>query len=165
MRIKKILGTVGLVGNILNKKSTSKKDAYSCDYINKMLSNVYPVGSIYLSVNDISPSTIFGGTWEQIKDRFLLGCGDNYENGATGGEATHKLTETEMPVHSHYLPAADTYGKNYTPTSEYIINTKTMSRVGTPVAGGLALTDDAGGNQSHNNMPPYLAVYIWKRIK
>lgn len=62
---------------------------------------IYPVGSIYMSVNSTSPATLFGGTWEQVKDRFLLSAGNTYTNGNTGGEATHKLTQNEMPSHTH----------------------------------------------------------------
>lgn len=62
---------------------------------------IYPVGSIYMSVNNVDPSTLFGGTWEPIKDKFLLASGDTYENGATGGEATHTLSASEMPTHNH----------------------------------------------------------------
>ena len=58
---------------------------------------VYPVGSIYMSVNSTSPATLFGGTWTQIQDTFLLAAGSTYAAGATGGEATHTLTENEMP--------------------------------------------------------------------
>lgn len=47
--------------------------------------SIYPVGSIYLSVNATSPAELFGGTWEQIKDTFLLASGDTYEAGSTGG--------------------------------------------------------------------------------
>ena len=61
---------------------------------------IYPVGSIYMSVNSTSPQTLFGGTWEQIKDTFLLASGTSYSNGATGGSAdavvvqhNHKFTE------------------------------------------------------------------------
>jgi microcystin-dependent protein len=63
--------------------------------------DIYPVGSIYMSVNNVNPSTMFGGTWEQIKDKFLLACGDTYNNGATGGEANHTLTSNEIPSHNH----------------------------------------------------------------
>ena len=63
--------------------------------------DIYPVGSIYMSVVNTSPSVLFGGTWEQIKDTFLLATGDTYANGSTGGEATHTLTENEMPTHTH----------------------------------------------------------------
>ena len=62
---------------------------------------IYPVGSIYMSVNSTSPASLFGGTWEQLKDRFLIGAGNSYEVNATGGEATHTLTIDEMPKHSH----------------------------------------------------------------
>lgn len=62
---------------------------------------IYPIGSIYMSVNSTSPSVLFGGTWEKIKDRFLLSAGNTYTNGNTGGEATHTLTQNEMPSHTH----------------------------------------------------------------
>lgn len=67
------------------------------DSINDIWGQIYPIGSIYLSVNNVNPSTMFGGTWVQIKDKFLLAAGDNYNNGSTGGEATHTLTKTEIP--------------------------------------------------------------------
>ena len=66
-----------------------------------MLDNVWPVGSIYMSVNSTNPGTLFGGTWTQLQNRFLLGAGSSYTNGATGGEATHTLTTNEMPSHKH----------------------------------------------------------------
>lgn len=69
---------------------------------------VYPVGSIYMSVNNTSPATLFGGTWTQLKDRFLLGAGSSYTNGNTGGAATHThptgdftLTTSHIPAHTH----------------------------------------------------------------
>lgn len=62
---------------------------------------IYPIGSYYWSSNATNPSSIFGGTWEQVKDRFVLAAGDNYKVGATGGEASHTLTVNEMPSHSH----------------------------------------------------------------
>lgn len=67
-----------------------------------LLRSVYPVGAIYMSVSNINPATLFGfGTWEQIKDRFLLAAGDTYAAGSIGGEAEHILTEEEMPAHDH----------------------------------------------------------------
>ena len=72
---------------------------------NKSLENiiniVYPIGSIYFSVNSVSPQTLFGGEWTQIKDTFLLACGNSYVNGVTGGEVNHTLTVSEMPSHGH----------------------------------------------------------------
>lgn len=118
---------------------------------------IYPVGSIYMSVNNTNPSTLFGGTWSQIKDCFLLACGDIYSNGSTGGEATHTLTINEMPSHYHNYEAyidKDPLG-GYDKVLVY----------GNP-AGTQYHTFNVfptGGNQPHNNMPPYFAVYIWQR--
>lgn len=69
--------------------------------VNALLDKIYPVGSVYMSVNKVSPASFLGGTWEQIKDRFLLGAGDTYAAGNTGGEAAHALTIGEMPQHNH----------------------------------------------------------------
>ncbi len=61
----------------------------------------FPVGAIYQSYAAASPASLFGGTWTQIQNRFLVGVGSSYAAGATGGEATHKLTVNELPSHSH----------------------------------------------------------------
>ena len=66
-----------------------------------LLNLVYPVGSIYWSSNNTNPGTLFGGTWTQIKDKFILAAGDSYTNGATGGAATVTLTVSNMPSHKH----------------------------------------------------------------
>ena len=119
-----------------------------------VLNLTYPIGSIYMSVNDTNPSSLFGGTWEQIKDTFLLACGDTYTNGATGGEATHTLTVDEMPSHSHAM-----YRVN-----ENACNGGTGSFSSNSCNSGWTMNSLAtGGSQAHNNMPPYLAVYMWKR--
>lgn len=115
---------------------------------------IYPIGSIYMSVNSISPQTLFGGTWTQIKDRFLLACGDTYTNGTTGGEATHKLTVNEMPSHSHTIGFDQMWEFG---------GTKSIATTKGGPYGGAGYINNTGGSQAHNNMPPYLAVYIWKR--
>ncbi|WP_405378414.1 phage baseplate protein [Phascolarctobacterium sp.] len=66
-----------------------------------ILDFVYPVGSLYWSKNAADPSTLFGGTWERVKDTFILAAGDSYKAGSTGGEASHTLTTNEMPSHGH----------------------------------------------------------------
>lgn len=112
---------------------------------------VYPVGSIYMSVNSTSPSTLFGGTWEQLKDVFLLAAGDTYSAGSTGGEATHTLTVDEVPAHSHGIGVTSTaYGGS---GSSYFVK-----------SGSDLNTTYTGGGAAHNNMPPYLTVYMWKRV-
>ena len=65
------------------------------------IDDIYPVGCIYMSVSSTNPATLFGGTWEQLKDRFLLAAGSSYSNGATGGAATVALTASQMPRHTH----------------------------------------------------------------
>ena len=125
------------------------------------LEKVYPIGSIYMSINNTSPAALFGfGTWELIPDMFLLGAGGDFNGGDTGGERTHILTTTEMPAHTHtYLrhqfDRNDTTGE--TGADVYGANNKTLPQVN-------ATTESTGNSVAHNNMPPYLAVYIWKRM-
>lgn len=69
--------------------------------LSALINLIYPIGSIYLSVNSTSPQQLFGGEWEQIKDKFLLSAGDTYSSGSEGGEAAHTLTVAEMPNHAH----------------------------------------------------------------
>ena len=67
---------------------------------------IYPIGSIYETTSSVSPSELFGGTWNLIDDVFLLGAGNSYSVKTTGGEANHTLTINEMPSHSHPGPTA-----------------------------------------------------------
>lgn len=125
-----------------------------------ILSKVYPVGSIYMSLSSTDPKTLFGGTWERLKDRFLLAAGDRYSAGATGGEATHTLTKDEMPSHNHYAAingGTDSYGQNRTTIGSFANKAQGYSDSSTIFA--------TGGGNAHNNMPPYLAVYMWKRTE
>lgn len=127
----------------------------------KWIEIVYPVGSIYMSVSNINPNLLFGiGEWEAIEDRFLLGAG-NHTAGETGGEETHTLTIDELPSHSHQYKRHSLDRNDTDPTTgkdAYGVSNKTLDeRLGT--------TELSGANQPHNNMPPYLSVYIWKRIK
>lgn len=129
---------------------------------------VYPVGAIYMSVNSTNPGNLFGGKWEQIKDRFLLAAGDTYTAGSTGGEATHTLSVDEMPSHRH---SSDTYMDGYANSGisgqdqfctwvNYGIHYNNEPKFG---ESGPIRTSWVGGSQPHNNMPPYLTVYMWKR--
>ena len=77
-----------------------------------LLNLFYPVGSIYWSSNNTNPGTLFGGTWTQIKDKFVLAAGDSYSNGATGGAATVTLTVSNMPSHSHSFTPSGTVGSH-----------------------------------------------------
>lgn len=116
----------------------------------------YPVGAIYLSVTNVNPAMLFGGTWEAIGGRFLLGADSTYAAGSTGGESAHKLTTSEMPRHNHTL---DNYNTSAGNTTAYM-TVQAQAKVG---YNGNVQTLYTGGDGSHNNMPPYLAVYMWKR--
>ena len=138
--------------------------------LSSLWDQIYPVGSIYLSVNATNPSVLFGGTWEQLKGKFLVGVDssdtDFETSGKTGGEKTHTLTVDEIPSHTHDMDDA-VYGdyknrlgirgdggggKGLIPS---MMQTTGYSRY---------IPTNTGGGQAHNNMPPYLAVYMWKRI-
>ena len=124
----------------------------------------YPIGSIYMSTDTTNPQSRFTGTyWLPIYNRFLLGAGDTYKAGTMGGEATHTLTRSEIPNHSHdeYLGndgGSDSAPSGYSgwPNVAYTSN-KTWWAPGSK-------TSAAGGDGAHNNMPPYLAVYMWRRV-
>lgn len=129
---------------------------------------IYPVGSIYMSVNSTSPSTLFGGEWERLEDRFLLGASDTYTAGSEGGEATHKLTVNELPSHNHGVRVNwynDPSTKNTVSVGGVAAETREVDgRLGID-RGDDSVTITQGGGQAHNNMPPYLAVFMWKRVK
>ena len=125
-----------------------------------LIDTIYPVGSIYMSTTNVSPQTFFGGTWSQIQDRFLLAAGSTYAAGATGGSATHKLTVSEMPSHSHVVKVSKQASSSSDAAWRVSGETAYSDHL---VESSIDNVKDAGGNAAHNNMPPYLAVYMWKR--
>lgn len=128
---------------------------------NYILDNVYPVGSIYMSVNSTNPKNLFGGTWEQIQGRFLFGMNSSYPAGSTGGEITHALTIDEMPEHNHTIYYPNSGG----PYGNANISYPEGSSTNMTWCAEMCKTAPTGGSAAHNNMPPYLSVYIWKRTK
>lgn len=143
----------GTAGQALIKQSAADMDA--------VWQNLYPVGAIYLSTNAASPASLFGGDWTQITDRFLLACGTAYTAGATGGEASHTLTVGEMPTHTHGFNGQNMVVTSTSPDGMISI----VSSGGTNQMKYSAnwATASTGSDSAHNNMPPYLAVYAWKR--
>lgn len=134
-----------------------------------------PVGKLWGSDDPTSPASIVGGTWERIKDRFILAAGDTYAAGSTGGEATHTLTVNEMPSHNHNQSQywASSYGSKVNwPFNGYgyilgissAVNSDASSFTGNGTSPAGGHTQNKGNSQSHNNMPPYLTAYIWRRI-
>ena len=143
-----------------------------------LINLVYPIGSIYMSANNVSPATFLGGTWEQIKDRFLLSAGSSYAAGSTGGEASHTLSINEIPNHTHRIRHNREDNGGYVPANSYANAVQSGSETNgangnglftdrirdTDVWNGGGFNEPIGGNAAHNNMPPYLTVYMWKRI-
>lgn len=218
----------GTSGQVLTKASNNDRDVSwaspSQAGVSEIANMIYPVGSIYMSVNSTDPSTLFGGTWERLKDRFLLSAGDSYSAGNTGGEATHKLVEGELPSHTHTLSShthslqshthslqshthsgpshthtvtngasngfatfttgsdtqgtgvgfqvSGTYRAGYSPKTSADgtgstggPSNNTSGGPSNNTSGGPSnnTSGSTGSNTAHNNMPPYLVVYMWKR--
>lgn len=120
----------------------------------------FPVGYIYMSASSVSPATLFGGTWEQIKDMFLLGCGDSFAAGASGGSA--------VTSHNHGLPVGIGGGYIYADSKNYTNPIHVESGSAYAVAAGaseITVTNRTVSDSTYlDNMPPYLAVYMWKRV-
>lgn len=124
-----------------------------------LLDLIYPIGAIYIGMLSYNPGTIFGGTWEAFaKGRTLVGVDtasmEFEEAGGVGGSTTVTLTTDQMPAHTHYL------------SKEGAGSQQTMDPVFASTAGqtyGSVTTTSTGGGQPHNNMPPYITVYMWKR--
>ncbi len=128
----------------------------------------YPVGSIYLSVNSTHPSTLFGGTWEQIKDKFLFACSDIHKNGTAGGSKKHSHT-LENGSALIGSPGGNSNALGFVSTqigtlsdSTYSVGGNSNNAVGHPFRSHNTKLDGRTGDG--DSMPPYLAVYIWKRI-
>lgn len=139
------IGTNVTAASVGNEISSLKSD---------LADKLYPVGSIYLSVIDIDPGTFIGGRWKRIKDCFLLAAGNKYPAGSAGGEAQHTLTVDEMPTHSHKTGIQSIAGGYIDGNTNAVVYFDPSGRA----------TANSGGNQPHNNMPPYVAVYVWLRI-
>ena len=155
---------------------------------------IYPIGSIYISINDTNPTILFGGIWEQLQDKFIYGASDTYNAGTTGGNSiininhihntsNHILTTDEIPSHYHTQwhwggPNGSQFGVNNHGTHGSSV-TKGTWKVDYSGATSQAYfyTGYTGGGQGHSHgntgsagsssqsiIPPYLAVYMWKRI-
>lgn len=130
----------------------------------------HPVGSLYISFESTDPATLFGGSWKQIEDVFLLAAGTHHQARSTGGAETHTLTVNEMPAHEHdglywgvnYKANAYPWGLNNDGMGNGFSSTYSGTRGG-PDDGHAMYTGEAGGDQSFSIMPPYLAVYVWRR--
>ena len=154
--------------------------AYVKNNVVEIIKKVYPVGSIYMSTVSTNPATLFGfGTWEAMPaGRVLLAQGKSswgttYNAGSTGGEATHQLTVEELPQHTHTASTNTTGSHAHTYRTFYGTtgygpdgSTDREKTINTGSSGNHTHTvtiNNTGSNQAHNNLQPYIAVYIWKR--
>lgn len=144
---------------------------------------IYPVGSIYMSLNNTDPTYLFGGEWERLQGRVLVGAGTDTDiNGLqrtfvaneTGGEYNHTLTIDEMPSHTHIQEQhRHAQNKNTFMNDTQNYDTRSSGSSGYYMGANLAtyytdyetaINQNTGGSLSHNNVQPYLSVYMWKRI-
>ena len=150
-----------------------KAEQYADNAALNTLELVYPVGSIYLTLNATSPATLFGfGTWKKLTNRFLVGAGDNYEVNSTGGSATHTLTASQLPkqegtisMHGTYAGTAvadvkGVFSKQSTVTGKYMVGESGTNADSVDII----KYSNGGTGEAHNNMPPYISAAIWRRI-
>lgn len=144
---------------------------------------LYPVDAVYISANSTSPASLFGGEWLQLTDRFLIGAGNSYRVNDTGGASSVNITPSgnnsgtalniyQMPSHSHGFVLNIQHSDGATTDAESM---STGLRVGgraryngTTYSTGDGQTHThtfVGTTQTVSTMPPYLAVYMWKRVR
>lgn len=177
--------------NAANAENAEVAEGLTDAVISALMLKMYPVGAIYASTVSTNPGTLFGGTWEALPaGRVLLAQGTSewgteYAAGSTGGEATHTLTIGEMPSHGHTATTASA-GGHYHATSwgegsggkyGYYDTSKNNQGSGstdndnynfkTSTNGAHTHTvtvSSNGSGQAHNNIQPYISVYLWKRV-
>lgn len=126
----------------------------------------YPIGSICMFNTNIDPNEMYGGTWVRIKGKFILGADDDtYPLGSEGGEAEHILTIDEMPSHSHsdLISSAVNTSAGAALNYENVEFSGQLLRVNNDTY-TIKVSSDIGNSQPHNNMPPYVAFYIWAKV-
>lgn len=160
-------------------------------YVTKadLINLIYPVGAIYMSVNSANPSLLFGGTWEQIEDRFLLAAGSTYTAGDIGGKTEYEADD--MPAHTHTRGTMEITGRighnnSYSGTftsgghegafynvpfsgTNYYLSGRSVGSGWYDVAFEASRswegeTSQSGLEEIATIIPPYLTVYIWKRV-
>ena len=150
--------------------------------VKEIIDLIYPVGAIYMSVNTVNPSLLFGGEWEQIEDTFLLASGSTYSNGDTGGSADAVVVKHNHTQNSHsHTPSSDRsfmtapsgsnwtelQGSNISGSGHHYVATSDTSNYNVYVQGSgstTATNKETGVDGTNKNMPPYLTVNVWKRI-
>ena len=143
-------------GGRLEKAGKINADKLDGRTFAEIMLTLYPVGAVYISVNSTSPASLFGGTWEQLQDRFLLGAGSTYSAGSKGGEAQSKIKNSNLPntITLRYSSASGG------PGGGGLLNSAVYTA---GIVSGYAAVGTGQSNESFSNLPPYLAVYMWQR--
>lgn len=163
-RLKNIVSPIGTDTILVISKE--KNDIRELVWLN-LLSTIYPVGCIYMSTVSTNPGDIFGGTWVSFgTGRTPVG----YDSGQTefdavektGGSKTHQLTSAEMPSHTHTQDAHNHTMPVTTGVGLGILGGGAVTGAG--ITGStIATNQNTGGDQAHNNLQPYIVVYMFKR--
>jgi hypothetical protein len=124
---------------------------------------IHPVGSIYMSYNHVNPGELFGGTWTRIENAFLWASTASDTIGVTGGERTHTLTVSEMPNHKHQIGAYKSTDSSGIKLDAYSALAGSSNGSDTTSKYYTNGSQNVGGSQPHNNMPPYVHVSVWRR--
>ncbi|MGC9741836.1 hypothetical protein JTH53_04355 [Pseudomonas capeferrum] len=150
---------------------TNTEQAASTAFVRAALAAAHPVGSLYLNAtSSTNPSTLLGfGTWQAAgAGRVLIGAGTatdsraearTFAAGATGGEYSHQLTLSEIPEHAHTMPQGSVAPSGTTGPAYASGDDTTRTTIGSDIPS----TGLAGGNAAHNNLQPYVVVYMWVR--
>lgn len=182
-------GNIYCKGKNVNLNATQSYYEGGGRTLGDLLDLVYPVGSIYINVENINPEDVFGGTWEQIKDRFLIGANndlEDYKAGAMGGSTTKTLTVDNLPPHTHESASITGWFEMRKSTGDAneiskvdgtVFKSASTSNSSTTITNSSTTYNrqrinfsathehsSVGKGKAVDIMPPYLSVYIWKRI-
>lgn len=165
------------LGTFSANASENKTINIEVPIVENILNRIFPIGSIYVTFNNVNPGTFLIGEWQLIKDRVPIGAGNLYAVREEGGSLTHEhatkdhtLQISEMPEHSHTYFRQRALGKE--PESQpddgtvYASSTtvaKFKTEVNTYATGGSG-AHNHGNTDPASNMPPFVAMYFWERI-
>ena len=156
--------TDGTSGQVMSTNGSGQVSFTTLSGVTATISNAYPVGSIYMNCsNATNPATLLGfGTWSSFgAGRVLIGLdsGDSDFNSAeeTGGSKTHTLSVAELPSHSH------TISGNISRSGFSFEHHQTNSRLPGQNFDTNPSVSNTGSGNAHNNVQPYIVVYMWKR--
>ena len=159
-QIKNITNDLNNFKKEINQKISELSDILKNKIKKEILDMSHPIGTYYWSQKNTDPSTIFGGKWESIKGRFLFAEDAKHGAGTSGGEEFHTLTADEIPSHNHGLPKPVCA---YKAVPDIQIAGGGGSKKLYENDGNVANTNNVGGGKPHNNMPPYISAFCWRR--